>query len=157
MDPLRVRTGDRVVAGAYLRLVLGLALYVRHAMQRKTVLTAAALDAALAPAVFVALGRESHDIDSGITWYLTVLWPFLLGWFAAAATLRLYAHVAESLAPARVDLGWRHRGLAMVSRAVVTGRSTPVAFVIVAYAFIGLLVFGWRLAVRGVTLLRRRA
>ena len=50
----------------------------------------AAADAACL-AVFVLLGRQSHDLNSGFTWYLTVLWPFLLGWFAAAAALRLYA------------------------------------------------------------------
>jgi hypothetical protein len=124
-------------------------------MQRRTVLTAAAADA-LSVAVFVALGRESHDIDSGIAWYLTVLWPFLLGWFAAAATLRLYATWPNRwILLASTWVGGV--AIAMVLRAVVTGRATPVAFVIVAYAFIGLLVFGWRLAVRGVTLLRRRA
>jgi hypothetical protein len=124
-------------------------------MQRKTVLTAAAVDA-VCLAVFVALGRESHDIDSGISWYLTVLWPFLLGWFAAAAVLRLYV-----VWPNRwVLLASTWIGgvaIAMVLRAVVTGRATPVAFVIVAYAFIGLVVFGWRLGVRGVGMLRTRA
>jgi hypothetical protein len=124
-------------------------------MQRKTVLTAAAADA-VCLAVFVALGRESHDIDSGISWYLTVLWPFLLGWFAAAAALRLYA-----VWPNRwIQLAATWAGgiaIAMVLRAVVTGRTTPVAFVIVAYSFLGIAVFGWRLAVRGVILLRSRA
>ncbi len=124
-------------------------------MQRKTVLAAAAADA-LSLALFVALGRESHDIDSGITWYLTVLWPFMLGWFAAAASLRLYVTWPNRwILLASTWVGGV--AMAMVLRAVVTGRATPVAFVIVAYAFTGLLVFGWRLAVRGVTLLRHRA
>jgi hypothetical protein len=124
-------------------------------MQRRTVLTAAVADA-LCLAVFVALGRESHDIDSGISWYLTVLWPFLIGWFVAAAALRLYATWPNRW----VLLASTWAGgiaIAMVLRALVTGRATPVAFVIVAYAFIGLLTFGWRLALRGVTVLRRRA
>jgi hypothetical protein len=124
-------------------------------MQPRTVLTVAAADAACL-AVFVALGRESHDLSSGITWYLTVLWPFLLGWFAAAAALRLYA-------------SWPNRwmalaatwvagiAVALVLRSLITGRASPLAFVIVAYAFIGLTVFGWRLAIRGVKLLRDRA
>src|ERR1035437_4508474 len=41
-------------------------------------------------ALFVALGRASHDISSGITWYVTVLWPFLVGWFGVALVVRLY-------------------------------------------------------------------
>jgi hypothetical protein len=47
--------------------------------------------------------------------------------------------------------------IALVLRAVATQRSTPVAFIIVAYAFIGLLTFGWRLGVRGLVHVRRRA
>lgn len=124
-------------------------------MQRRTVLTAAALDA-LSLGIFVALGRESHDIQSGLSWYLTVLWPFLLGWFAAAAVLRLYGTWPNRwIVLASTWVGGV--AIAMVLRAAVTGRSTPVAFVIVAYAFIGIAVFGWRLAARGVTLLRHHS
>ena len=47
--------------------------------------------------------------------------------------------------------------IALVLRAVVTHRDTPIAFIIVAYAFIGLATFGWRLVVRGLILVRRRA
>jgi hypothetical protein len=123
-------------------------------MQRRTVIPVVA--DALCLAVFVALGRESHDIDSGITWYLTVLWPFLLGWFVAAFAVRLYTAWPQH---------WTHLAatwaggiaIALVLRAVLTHRDTPVAFIIVAYAFIGLATFGWRLAVRGLVLLRRRA
>jgi len=123
-------------------------------MHRRTVLPAA-VDA-LCLALFVVLGRESHDIDSGIGWYLTVLWPFLFGWFAAALAIRAYASW-----PTRWTLlaaTWAGGiAIALVLRAVATQRSTPVAFIIVAFAFIGLLTFGWRLAIRGLVLVRRRA
>jgi hypothetical protein len=123
-------------------------------MQRRTVIPAV-VDA-LCLAVFVALGRESHDINSGITWYLTVLWPFLLGWFVAALALRTYASW-----PARWSMlaaTWVGGiAIALVLRAVVTKRDTPVAFIIVAYVFVGLATFGWRLVVRGFVLLRARA
>jgi FlaA1/EpsC-like NDP-sugar epimerase len=123
-------------------------------MHRRTVLPAA-VDA-LCLAVFVVLGRESHDIASGIAWYLTVLWPFLVGWFVAALVLRTYASWPErwTLLAATWAGGIV---IALVLRAVVTQRTTPVAFIIVAYAFIGLATFGWRLAVRALTLLRGRA
>jgi hypothetical protein len=123
-------------------------------MQPRAVLPAAAADAACL-AVFVLLGRASHDLSSGISWYLTVLWPFLLGWFAAAAACRLYA----SWPPRPIPLAATWVGgtaLALVLRALITQRATPVAFIVVAYAFIGLAVFGWRLAVRGVQLLCHR-
>ncbi len=116
---------------------------------------AAAVDA-LCLALFVILGRESHDLASGITWYLTVLWPFLVGWFAIALLCRLYTSW-----PSRwslLALTWAAGvALALVLRAVVTARDTPVAFIIVAYGFVGLTVFGWRLGLRGVSLLRHRA
>jgi DUF3054 family protein len=107
-------------------------------------------------AVFVVLGRESHDLSSGIAWYLTVLWPFLVGWFAAAAAVHLYV-----LWPNRwtaLAATWvAGTAIALVLRSLITGRASPLAFIIVAYAFIGLTVFSWRLALRGMTLLRNRA
>ena len=123
-------------------------------MQRQRLLPAV-VDA-LCLAVFVVLGRESHDIASGISWYITVLWPFLLGWFVAALAIRVYATWPErwSLLAATWVGGI---AIALVLRAVVTQRDTPIAFIIVAYAFIGLVTFGWRLALRGLVLLRRRA
>lgn len=115
---------------------------------------AAAADAACL-AVFVILGRESHDITSGITWYLTVLWPFFVGWFIVALACRLYASWPSRWD--RVAATWGIGiALALVLRAVITGRATPIAFIIVAYAFVELTVFGWRLALRGVRLLRDR-
>ena len=123
-------------------------------MHRRTVIPVA-VDA-LFLAVFVILGRESHDISSGINWYLTVLWPFLMGWFVAALAVRLYMSWPERWA--LLTATWVGGiAIALLLRAVITQRSTPVAFIIVAYAFIGLATFGWRLAVRGLVLLRGRA
>ena len=124
-------------------------------MQPRTVLPVAAGDAACL-AVFVLLGRESHDLSSGITWYLTVLWPFLLGWFAAAAAVRLYTSWPNRWMA--VAATWvAGTAIALVLRSLITGRASPLAFIIVAYAFIGLTVFGWRLAVRGLEVLRNKA
>jgi len=124
-------------------------------MQPRTVLPVAAGDA-VCLAVFVLLGRESHDLSSGITWYLTVLWPFLLGWFAAAAAVRLYTSWPNRWMA--VAATWvAGTAIALVLRSLITGRASPLAFIIVAYAFIGLTVFGWRLAVRGLEVLRNKA
>jgi len=131
------------------------ACYVRHAVQPRTVLPVAAADAGCL-AVFVLLGRESHDLGSGITWYLTVLWPFLLGWFAAAGAARLYASWPNrwTVLAATWVAG---TAIALVLRSLITGRASPLAFVVVAYGFIGLTVFGWRLAILGLQLLRNGA
>jgi hypothetical protein len=104
------------------------------------------LDAA-ALVAFVALGRANHHLHGGGGWFLTVLWPFVVGWFAAALATGLYS--------ARSAPWWRAVAtcvlgvaLALVLRAAVTGRSTPVVFGLVALAFISLTTLGWRLVAR---------
>jgi hypothetical protein len=106
-------------------------------------------------ALFVALGRASHDISSGIAWYLTVLWPFLVGWFAVALALGVYRSTRNRRA--MLACTWIVGcAIALGLRAVVTHRDTPIAFVIVTYIFIGLTTFGWRLVIYGLARVRRR-
>lgn len=109
----------------------------------------------IALVVFVAAGRESHGLDEGATWFLGVLWPMVAGWFAIAAVVLLYArgtHQAIRLT-ATIVAGV---GAGLLLRAAVTHRATPVAFVLVAYAFITLLTAGWRLVALGVREVSRR-
>ena len=40
--------------------------------------------------VFVLVGRGRHEIHEGVGWFLTVLWPLYVGWFAVALATRLY-------------------------------------------------------------------
>ncbi len=41
--------------------------------------------------VFVAIGREQHDLNStGVSWFLTVLWPLAVGWVVGALVTRVY-------------------------------------------------------------------
>ena len=99
---------------------------------------------------FVAIGRTNHHLHGSGGWFLTVLWPFVAGWFAAAAATGLYT---AGSAP------WRRAGatcllgvtLALVLRVAVTGRSTPVVFGLVALAFVSLATLGWRVVARVVT------
>lgn len=110
---------------------------------------------ALCLGAFVAAGRESHDIGGGATWFFGVLWPFAAGWFVVAVAVRLYTQ--RSRWPARVlvtVIAGVAAGLAL--RAAVTHRATPIAFIVVAYAFITLLMLGWRLVVVAVRQLQRR-
>ena len=110
----------------------------------------AALADAAALVAFVALGRRSHDLHGGSGWFVVVLWPFLVGWFAAAAATGLYTARSRP---------WRRLSatcllgvtLALVLRATVTGRATPVVFGVVALGFVGLATAGWRAVARVVT------
>ncbi len=92
---------------------------------------------------FVVIGRDSHGIGSGFTWFLTVVWPFLVGWFAVALAVRLYA--ARSKPWLRLVATWSVGiALALVLRAVFTHRESLSTFTVVVYVFLGLVTFGWR-------------
>ena len=103
---------------------------------------------------FVAIGRRSHDLHGGAGWFGAVLWPFVVGWVGAALVTRLYT--------ARTHPWWRAEATvllgvtaALVLRATLTTRATPVIFGVVAVSFLALATLGWRLVVAVLT--RRRA
>jgi Protein of unknown function (DUF3054) len=84
-----------------------------------------------------------------------VLWPFLVGWFVVALALQLYRAPLDRWAIlAGTWVAGTAIGLAL--RAGVTHRNTPIAFIIVAFIFIGLTTFGWRLFVHGLSWVRGR-
>jgi hypothetical protein len=121
---------------------------------RAPVFVAPVLDA-LALIVFVAAGRQSHDLQGGAPWFFVVLWPLAAGWFLTAGATRLYVRTDHALARLAVTV-LIGVAIALVLRATVTHRDTPVAFVVVAYLFITALTAGWRLVVIAVQTLRRR-
>jgi hypothetical protein len=92
---------------------------------------------------FVILGRQSHDISEGAQWLLTVVWPFIAGWFAAALALGLYtARRRPGVRLAMTEVAGI--AIALVLRSTVTHRDTPFTFIIVAVGFILLTTVGWR-------------
>ena len=96
--------------------------------------------------VFVAAGRRSHSEGSALGGTLDVAWPFMVG--VGVAWLLV---LVTGLPP----MGLRAGGLAvacsvvigMALRAGVQHRGTPVAFILVATGFLGVLLLGWRAAV----------
>jgi hypothetical protein len=131
------------------------ACYLRGVMRPWTVRALAVGVDTVCLALFVALGRASHDISSGIDWYVTVLWPFLVGWFVVALALQLYRAPLDRWVV--LAFTWVAGGvIGLALRAGVTHRSTPIAFIIVAFIFIGLTTFGWRLFVHGLSWVRTR-
>jgi hypothetical protein len=105
--------------------------------------------------VFVLLGRSSHGLNGGSNWFLTVLWPFVVGWYAAALVTHLYRAATHPWlrAAATVTLGVV---LALLVRVTATSRSTPVVFGVVAFSFLMLTTVGWRVAARFAARLRVR-
>ena len=113
---------------------------------------AAAADAACLLA-FVALGRTSHDLHGGVGWFVEVLWPFAVGWFAVALATRVYTEASH--------WWWRVAATCvlgvtagLVIRATLTTRATPVVFGVVAFSFLTLTTVGWRAAARFVARVR---
>jgi hypothetical protein len=92
---------------------------------------------------FVVIGRDTHGIGSGLTWFLTVVWPFHVGWFAVALAVRLYTSASK---PWLRLAGTWSLGIAaaLVLRAVLTHRESLSTFTIVVYVFLGAVTFGWR-------------
>ncbi len=101
---------------------------------------------ALCLVVFVVAGRESHGLDSGAGWFVAVLWPIAAAWFAVALAAGLYTRVSRARLPLLITVVVGV-GLGLIVRIAVTHRDTPVAFVLVAYAFITVTTVGWRLLV----------
>ena len=110
---------------------------------------------ALALVVFVAAGRQSHDVQGGAPWFFIVVWPLLAGWFLTATAVRLYVRRDQTWLRLVASIGIG-TAIALLVRATVTHRDTPVAFVVVAYLFTTALTVGWRLVWIGVVAARRR-
>ena len=96
--------------------------------------------------VFVIIGRASHTKGESVAGIASTAWPFLaglgIGWLAARAWRQ-----PAGLFPAGVGAWLGAVALGMVFR-VVSGQGTAFAFVLVALAFLGLFLLGWRLVAR---------
>jgi Protein of unknown function (DUF3054) len=96
-------------------------------------------------AVFIMLGKDRHSYDNlGLEWFLTVFWPLAVGWIVGALVTRLYT---------RPDRAWLRLletlvvalFLGGILRWAFTERVAFSVFTIVAFLFLGLVTFGWRL------------
>jgi hypothetical protein len=102
--------------------------------------------------LFAAIGRRSHGESGVVAGVAVVAAPFLAGWLAGAALVRLDRRpsgVVRALRALVVALP-----LALVVRAA-TGRGVPPTFVVVAACFLGLVLVGRRAL--STTVVARRA
>ena len=99
--------------------------------------------------IFVMIGRASHTKGETLGGVASTAWPFLaglaIGWVAVRAWRR-----PQALVPAGVGAWLGTVGAGMVLR-VVSGQGTAAAFIVVALAFLGLFMLGWRLCAAGIT------
>jgi amino acid transporter len=91
---------------------------------------------------FVAIGLATHKKGESVGRIMSVGWPFLTGmaagWVAGRAWRRPGAVASTGLATWLGSVG-----LGMALR-VLAGQGTAAAFIVVALAFLGLTMLGWR-------------
>ncbi len=115
---------------------------------------AVALDVATV-LVFVGVGRSVHRHGLTVAGMASTTWPFVtglaVGWFVLLARHRPGRALGDGIVVvvATVAVGMALR--------VVGGQGTALAFVLVALAFLGLAMLGWRLVAGAVRPIARGA
>jgi hypothetical protein len=96
--------------------------------------------------VFVVIGRASHTHGEALAGIASTAWPFLVGLGVGWAASRAWRRPLGGLAAGSVT--WLCTvALGMIVR-VLAGQGTAAAFIVVALAFLGLFLLGWRLVAR---------
>jgi len=96
--------------------------------------------------VFVVIGRASHTKGEALGGIASTAWPFLAGLAAGWLAVRGWRRPL-ALWPPGIAVWLCTVALGMVLR-VVSGQGTAPAFIVVALAFLGLFLLGWRLLAR---------
>jgi hypothetical protein len=105
---------------------------------------AAGLDTAVV-VLFVAIGRRNHDEDPGVAGLVMTAAPFLIALAISWVVIRAWNRPAATTTGVQLWLGTVVIG--MVLRRLVFDDGIALPFVIVASAFLGLFLIGWRLVV----------
>ena len=100
--------------------------------------------------LFVVLGRSSHDDGNGLGAILNVAAPFLIG-LAVGWVLTPSARTQPFAWRTGVPVWGATVVIGVVLRWFAWDRGTALSFVIVAAAFLGLFLVGWRVVVSGAT------
>jgi hypothetical protein len=106
--------------------------------------------------VFVIIGRASHTKGETLAGIASTSWPFLCGlavgwaWLWASAVrvsgVRAWRHPLAifAISPAGLVVWLCTVAVGMILR-VISGQGTAIAFIVVALAFLGVFLLGWRL------------
>jgi Protein of unknown function (DUF3054) len=106
--------------------------------------------------VFAIIGRASHTKGETLAGIASTSWPFLCGlavgwaWLWASAVRMSGARAwrrpfaISAIRPAGLMVWLSTVAVGMILR-VISGQGTAIAFIVVALAFLGLFLLGWRL------------
>ncbi|MHB1087424.1 MAG: DUF3054 domain-containing protein [Acidimicrobiales bacterium] len=92
--------------------------------------------------VFVAIGRRVHDHGVSARGLASTAWPFLVG-LAAGWFVLIRQHRSITTLSGGVVIWISTVVLGMILR-VLSGQGTAFAFIVVAFVFLGLCMFAWR-------------
>jgi hypothetical protein len=95
---------------------------------------------------FVAIGRHTHHDGHSLAGLWTTAYPFLAGLAAGLFAARAWRRPA-ALVPTGA-CAWLGAAAAGMLIRVLVGQGTAAAFIVVAVAFLGLFVLGWRVVAR---------
>ncbi len=112
---------------------------------------AAGLDTAVV-VTFVSIGRRTHDQDDAVAGLINTAAPFLIALAVAWLLWRVWRH-PDSLASG-YQVWLTTVAVGMLLRNLVFGDGTALSFIVVATAFLGTFLMGWRLIAQ--LILRRR-
>jgi hypothetical protein len=110
---------------------------------RRSVVVATLIDVCCVIA-FVVLGRHTHHDGDSVSGIWHTAWPFLAG-LGIGLTAARYWRWPTAIWPAGLG-AWLGAAAAGMALRVAAGQGTAVAFIVVALAFLGLFVLGWRCA-----------
>jgi hypothetical protein len=110
---------------------------------------------AIAVAVFVTIGRAAHHHGLTAAGLASTAWPFAAG--LAVGWLMVVRRGGDGVSLRAGLLVWLSTVAGGMLLRVVGGQGTAVAFIIVALAFLGLFVLGWRVALAALRRSRRPA
>ena len=96
--------------------------------------------------LFVVIGRANHHAGGGPAGLWDTFWPFATGAIAGLLATRWWRRPA-ALLPTGVGVWLGTVAVGMILR-VLAGQGTAFAFILVALAFLGLFLLGWRLLAR---------
>jgi|SRR5271165_2265307 len=103
---------------------------------------AVAMDIA-AVVLFVGIGRAVHADSASVTGFASTAWPFVSGLALGWTALLAWKLPAEALVSGLVVV--LSTVVFGMSLRVVSGQGTALAFILVAVAFLGAEMLGWRL------------
>ncbi|HEY1222817.1 MAG TPA: DUF3054 domain-containing protein [Acidimicrobiales bacterium] len=93
--------------------------------------------------LFIVIGRSAHHHGLSLGGVVSTTWPFAVGlavgWLVLVVTRRSGVSLSSGAAVVAVTVA-----VGMILR-VIAGQGTAAAFILVALAFLGLMLLGWRI------------